>query len=89
MGEKLFLKDRPTYAANFKLLSTPKNILAETLEMSLIDLFPNISTGFGIFLIFLFRASRWDKMHIFSSETSSKLATFKNNAVQIEWTTNT
>src|SRR6218665_2408205 len=48
----LSLKDWPTYAANFKLSSTPKNILAETLEMSLIDLFPNISIALRIFLIF-------------------------------------
>jgi len=54
MDEKLFLKDRPTYAANFKLSSTPKNIITETLEMSLINLFPNISIGFRIFLIFFY-----------------------------------
>jgi len=38
VGEMLFLKD----AANFKLSASPKNILAEMLEMSLINLFPNI-----------------------------------------------
>jgi len=39
VDEKLFLKDKPTYAVNLKLSSMPKNILAETLDMSLIDLF--------------------------------------------------
>jgi len=40
MDELLFVKD--TYAVNFKLSASPKNILAEMLEMSLIDFFPNI-----------------------------------------------
>jgi len=44
----LFLND--TYAANFKLSAFPKNILAEMLEMSLINLFPNISIALRIFL---------------------------------------
>src|SRR6218665_2329511 len=46
VGEMLFLKD----AANFKHSASPKNILAELLEMSLIDLFPNISIALRIFL---------------------------------------
>src|SRR6218665_1993853 len=41
VDEILFLKD--TYAANFKLSASPKNILTEMLEKSLIDFFPNIS----------------------------------------------
>src|SRR6218665_1905767 len=48
VGEMLFLKD--TYAANFKLSVSPKNILAEMLEMPLIDLFPNISIPLRTFL---------------------------------------
>src|SRR6218665_173704 len=50
--EILFLKDRPTYAANFKLSSTPKNILADTSEMSPLDLSPNNFHRFKNFCIF-------------------------------------
>ena len=41
--EMLFLKDKPTCAARFKFSSrpTPKNILADILEMFLINLLPN------------------------------------------------
>ena len=39
--EMLFFKDRPTSAGNFKLSSTPNNILAEISEISLIDLSAN------------------------------------------------
>src|SRR6218665_342470 len=52
VDEMLFLKD--TYAENFKLSASPKNILAEMLEMSLIDLFPNISITLRIFFSLLF-----------------------------------
>jgi len=48
MDKKLFIKDEPCS----ELSSTPKNILAETLEMPLIDLFPNISIALRIFLCF-------------------------------------
>ena len=48
VDEMLFIKD--TYAAYFKLSALPKNILAEMLEKSLIDLFPNISIALRIFL---------------------------------------
>jgi len=46
VDEMLFVKD----SANFKLSASPKNILAEMLEMSLIDLFSNISIALRIFL---------------------------------------
>src|SRR6218665_1881602 len=49
----LCLKDKTTYAASFKLSSTRKNILADILEMSLIDLLPNNFHGFKNFVIFL------------------------------------
>jgi len=54
----LCLKDKTTYAASFKLSSTRKNILADILEMSLIDLLPNNFHGFKNFVIFLCQSLR-------------------------------
>src|SRR6218665_982074 len=73
VDEKLFL----TYAylsnlcaANFKVSSTPKNILAEPLEMSLIDIFQNVSVALRIFL--LSRVSHYKTKRTFSLQKGVK-----------------
>jgi len=76
--EKLFIKDEPCN----ELSSTPKNILAETLEMPLIDLFPNISIALRIFLRFPCQSLRQNAHFLFRNEL--KVSAFNNDTGQIE-----
>jgi len=64
MDEKLFIKDE----ISSELSSTPKNILAETLEMPIINLFPNISIAFRIFLFCPCQSLRQNAHFLFRNE---------------------
>ena len=100
VDETLFLKD--TYAANFKLSASPKNILVEMLEMSLIDLFPNISIALRIFLTLpvsvaeaerTFSLKKRVKNYLHSTMKQDRLngiatLSINNEAGQIEWNSN-